>query len=88
MKKLRADVHQKSFVGEDIRLDGYNWKDCTFTRCKIIMAKGDFSLINCRFEKCELAAEGVAVAILKVAKLFYPVIPLVDSREPNGIEKL
>lgn len=85
---MRADVNQKSFVAEDIRLDGYNWKDCTFTRCKIIIAKGDYSLVNNRFEKCELRAEGNAVAILKVAKLFYPVIPLVDSREPDSVEKL
>lgn len=78
---MRADVDQKSFVGEDIRLDGYNWKNCTFTRCKIIMAEGDFSLVNNRFEKCELSVEGNAATILKVAKLFYPVIPLIDSRE-------
>lgn len=80
---MRADVDQKSFVGEDIHLDGYNWKNCTFTRCNIIIAKGDFSLVNNRFEKCELSVEGNAVAILKVAKLFYPVIPLRDSRERN-----
>jgi len=85
---VRAEVYQKSYVGEDIRLDGYNWKNCTFTRCKIIIEKGDYSLVNNRFEKCELVAKGNAVSILKVAKLFYPVIPLVDSREPNVVENL
>jgi len=80
---MRADVNQKSFVAEDIRLDGYNWTNCTFTRCRIIIAKGDYSLVKNRFDKCELLAEGNAVAILKVAKLFYPIIPIDDPHEPQ-----
>ena len=78
---MRILVKEQAFTNEDIYLDGHSWDDCTFRDCNIIMERGDFDCINCLFEHCRLSARGGVVAILKIAKLFYPQIPLIESEE-------
>lgn len=75
---MRIKVEHKTFKNEDMYMDGHSWFRCKFINCNIIIERGDFDVIFCNFDKCKLTAKGNAVAILKMAKLFYPQIPLIE----------
>ncbi len=71
-------IEHNEFNDQDIRLDGKSWFSCLFYNCNIIMEIGDFEIVDCEFNGCKLTAKGNAIAILKVAKLFFPGIPLIE----------
>jgi hypothetical protein len=75
----RIEVRDKTFENQDVNLDGRTWIGCKFGDCNIIMEYGDFDVISCTFERCRLSARGGAVGILKLAKGFFPQIPLIES---------
>jgi len=76
----RIEVKEKIFVNQDVYLDGHSWNKCTFKNCNIIVERGDFDAVNCTFDSCRLTAKGGAIAILKIAKGFFPQIPI---KEPS-----
>lgn len=74
----RIVVKGKTLKNQDVYLDGHSWVKCHFDGCNIIMERGDFDLISNSFNNCKLTAKGGAEGILKLAKLFFPQIPLVE----------
>jgi len=76
---MRIKVEHEKFLREDIYLDGHSWFRCTFKNCNIIIERGEYSVIQCDFNGCKLTAKGNAIAILKIAKMFFPQIPLIDD---------
>lgn len=74
-------VESELFENQDIKLDFTRWKNCTFKNCNIIIKHGEYDLVNCGFDSCKLMLEGNAISILKVCKLFFPQIPLIDGSE-------
>jgi len=74
----RKLVENQTFKNKDIFLDGHSWKKCGFINCNIIIEKGDYDVIDYDFIKSRLSARGNAVAILKVCKMFFPQIPLIE----------
>lgn len=74
----REKVANEKFHDQDISLDGKSWFSCNFYNCNIILERGDFDLALCKFNGCKLTAKGNAISILKVAKLFFPGIPLIE----------
>ena len=75
-------VDGEVFENQDVKLDFTRWKNCTFRNCNIIVKHGEFDLVGCNFDKCRLTLNGNAVAILTIAKLFYPQIPLINDTKP------
>jgi len=71
-------VESELYENQDIKLDFTRWKECTFKGCNIIVKHGEFDLVNCHFENCKLTLDGNAIAIIKVCKLFFPQIPLIE----------
>ena len=78
----RIDVIEGTFKNQNVNLDGHNWTRCKFMSCNIIIEYGDYSVIGCHFNDCKLSAKGNAIGILKIAKLFFPSIPLIESDKP------
>lgn len=76
----RIQVRGKTFENQDVNLDGHTWMDCKFINCNIIVEWGDFDLISNTFDHCRLIAKRGAEGILKVAKVFFPQIPLKDKQ--------
>ena len=72
IKPKKITVFREMFKGQDIRLDGHHWEDCTFENCNIILEKGYFDIINCNFQNCRLTLDGEAIAIAKVIDMFQP----------------
>lgn len=75
---MRIPVRDQTYKNEDIYLDLHSWFDCKFHSCNIIIERGDFDVVNCTFENCRLTAKGNAVAILKLIKIFFPELPLME----------
>jgi len=71
-------VDSKVFQNEDVKIDFTRWKNCTFRNCNIIVKYGEYDLVDCKFDGCRLTLEGNAIAIIKVCKLFYPEIPVIE----------
>ncbi len=71
-------VEAEVFTNQDIKLDFTRWKECTFKNCNIIVKYGEFDLVGCNFDKCKLTLDGNAVSILKVCKMFFPQIPVIE----------
>ena len=78
---MKIPIRNQTFNNEDVYLDGHSWFNCKFDKCNIIIERGEFDLVQCSFDSCKLTAKGNAIAILKVAKLFYPQIPLINDKE-------
>jgi hypothetical protein len=74
-------VDAEVFENQDIKLDFTRWKNCTFRNCRILIKYGEFDLVDCHFDTCRLVLEGNAIAIIKVCKLFFPQIPLIETTE-------
>lgn len=49
-----------SYVGQTVTLDGQSWESCSFTRCKIVVTRGNFAAIGCRFDSCSFELQGEA----------------------------
>ena len=60
----------RKFEGISISLEGYDFQECTFTDCEILVSEGDFSLIDNTFNHCRLTLSGRAVAVAKLIELF------------------
>lgn len=67
MRSLRLG---RKFEGISISLDGYDFKECNFTDCEILVSEGDFSLIDNEFNSCRLTLSGKAAAVAKLIELF------------------
>jgi len=74
-------MRKQTFRNEDIYLDGHSWFNCKFYDCNVIIERGEFDVLQCEFTRCKLTAKGNAIAILKIAKLFFPQIPLINDKE-------
>lgn len=71
-------VEGETFENQDIKIDFTRWKNCTFRECTIVVKYGDFDLVDCHFDKCKLSLIGNAIAIIKICKLFFPEIPVIE----------
>lgn len=78
---MKIPVRNQTFKDEDVYLDGHNWFNCKFYNCNIIIERGEFDVVQCTFDGCKLVAKGNAVSILKIARLFFPQIPLINDKE-------
>ncbi|GAH53944.1 unnamed protein product, partial [marine sediment metagenome] len=52
--------------------------------CNIVVEYGILSLKDCEFNDCRLTVKGPAENIIKIAKLFFPQIPIIE-REPQKV---
>lgn len=76
---MKIPVEHQTFTDDDIYLDEHSWFDCKFINCRIIIERGEFDLIQCSFDTCKLIAKGNAISIIKLLKLFYPDIPIIND---------
>ena len=81
MKSNKIPVRNQTFKNEDIYLDGHSWFKCKFHNCNIIIERGEFDVVQCEFQDCKLTAKGNAISMLKIVKLFFPQIPLINDTE-------
>jgi hypothetical protein len=71
-------VEGETFENQDIKLDFTRWRKCIFKGCNILVKSGEFDLVDCSFENCKLTLLGNAIAIIKVCKIFFPEIPVIE----------
>lgn len=71
-------IENQEFENQDIKLDFSRWRKCTFKKCNILVKHGEFDVVDCKFHDCKLTMYGNAVAVMQIAKLFYPNIPLIE----------
>ena len=71
-------VEGVTFRNQNVKLDFTRWKKCTFSKCNIIVKHGEFDVIDCDFDNCKLTLDGNAITILKICKLFFPEIPIIE----------
>lgn len=53
--------HEKQqFTGETIQLDGNDYIDCSFDKCRFVYGGGEFNIERIRFDEMEFTVEGPA----------------------------
>lgn len=82
----RIEVKDRIFTNQDIYFDGHSWNKCTFKNCNIIVERGDFDAVYCNFDGCRLTAKGGAIAIIKLGKLFFPQIPVIEPGVDDNVK--
>ena len=53
-----------------IQMDGHHFENCTFTNCILAYSGGDFSWLNCSFDRCQLRFIGSAQKTINFLKAF------------------
>lgn len=76
-------VESELFENQDVKLDFTRWRNCTFKKCVIIIAHGEFDLVGCNFDDCRLSVVGNAATVIQVAKMFFPEIPVIETSKPK-----
>lgn len=74
----RIRVEKKVFENQDVYIDGHSWIDCKFIKCNIIAERGDFDLVSNSFDGCRLSVKGPAEGIIRLAKGFFPELPVIE----------
>jgi len=58
-----------SFTQENVNLDGMNFTDCEFRKCRLIYSGGEAPVFDgCKFDHCEWRFEGPALRTLEHLK--------------------
>lgn len=63
---------EETFEDQRIELDGGAWFNCTFKRCDIVVATGEFVLNGDSFDNSRLSIVGRAQNIVGIIELFFP----------------
>jgi len=67
-----ADFTHRTFVGEEIDLDGNTFTGCVFRRCIIrFSARATVSMSDCKFHDCTLTVGGPAALTLDYLRAVY-----------------
>ena len=53
------------FGGQTLVLDGSEWRSCQFRQCRIVISRGNFSLVDCTFDSCRFEFGGEAENLLQ-----------------------
>lgn len=67
---MRQRRFGRTLEGLSISVDGYDWEECNFKDCEIILAEGDLSMAGCNFRDCRLTLRDKALAVGKIIELF------------------
>jgi hypothetical protein len=59
----------REIEGLSVAIDGYDWEDCIFKDCEIVLSKGDLSMVNCHFHDCRLVLRDYALVVGKIIEL-------------------
>ncbi len=73
---MRSRRFGRELLGLSIAVDGYDWEECIFRDCEIILSEGNLSMLNCSFHNCHLTLQGPAEAIGRIIALFMQGKPL------------
>ena len=58
-----AQFTDSSFQGTTVVLDGNEYIGCDFSKCRIVVTRGNFTLRNTRFDSCVFELGGEAANI-------------------------
>jgi hypothetical protein len=75
-------ITNKTFTGQTVVMDDKNYIGCTFVKCHIVYAGGDFSWVNSQFEECSTSFTGQAAKTIAFLQNV-GVLPKVDGGMKN-----
>ena len=63
-------VSNKTETDTIIHMDDHHFENCKFTSCVLVYSGGDFSWLNCSFDRCQLRFVGSAQKTINFLKAF------------------
>lgn len=71
------------FINSTEVLDGKEYRDCEFTNCRIVITRGNFSIVGCIFSGCVFEFGGEAANIRSVVMMLLKQEPPKPSISPH-----
>lgn len=73
----------KKFKDQDVIVDHKNaYIRCSFTNCQLIYMGGDFQLMNCKIENCQITITGDAGKVLQFMQVVGMLTPMPPQVPP------